>query len=279
MKHFLNQHVKVLILAFGIILLCNSANAQSNTISINATEQSFGSVLKLIEQQSTYRSIYNANKIDLNKKISLNVSNVSLEIALNTLLENTELTYIIKNNQILLVEKQITYTPTVTKSTEQRLISGVVYTSPDNLPLPGATVLIKGTKRGAITNFNGEFTYRLQGNNLNSIELEAHYLGMQTITQVVGDKSKFAFYLKEAADELDQVVITSSYGTKTLREEIVGSIETLNAKDIAVDQASESIDKMVDGQIAGVYIENTSGIGGPVSINIRGQGSLTPLNG
>ncbi|WP_159018482.1 SusC/RagA family TonB-linked outer membrane protein [Algibacter sp. L3A6] len=279
MKHFLNQHVKVLILTFGIILLYNSANAQSNTISINATEQSFGSVLKLIEQQSTYRSIYNANKIDLNKKVSLNVSNVSLAIVLNKLLENTELTYIIKNNQILLVEKQITYNPTITKSTEQRLISGVVYTSPDNLPLPGATVLIKGTKRGAITNFNGEFTYRLQGNNLNTLELEVHYLGMQTLTQVVGNNSKFTFYLKEAADELDQVVITSSYGTKTLREEIVGSIETLNAKDIAVDQASESIDKMVDGQIAGVYIENTSGIGGPVSINIRGQGSLTPLNG
>lgn len=278
MKHFFNQHVKVLILTFGIILLCNSANAQSNTISINATEQPFGSVLKLIEQQSTYRSIYNANKIDLNKKVSLNVSNVSLEIALNKLLENTQLTYVIKNNQILLIEKQLTQIPTATKSTEQRLISGVVLTSPDNLPLPGATVLIKGTKRGAITNFNGEFTYRLQGNNLNNIELEAHYLGMQTLTQLVGDKSKFTFYLKEAADELDQVVITSSYGTKTLREEIVGSIETLNAKDIAVDQASESIDKMVDGQIAGVYIENTSGIGGPVSINIRGQGSLTPLN-
>ncbi|MGC1631814.1 MAG: SusC/RagA family TonB-linked outer membrane protein, partial [Gelidibacter sp.] len=46
---------------------------------------------------------------------------------------------------------------------------------------------------------------------------------------------------------------------------------------IAIEQAAESIDKLVDGQIAGVFIENTSGVGTPVKINIRGQGSLTPL--
>ncbi|GAA4232671.1 TonB-dependent receptor [Postechiella marina] len=278
MKYFFKRHAKVLILFLGITFICENAIAQSKTISINTTNQSFGAVLKLIEQQSAYRAIYNANKIDLNKKVNLNVSDVSLENALSTLLKSTGLTYVLKNNQILLIEQKAKQLQKSISQQDQRLIKGKVLDANTNLPLPGATIVLKGTRAGAVTNINGEFTYKLNGSNINSIELVISYLGMESQTHVVGNKSEFIFYLKESASELDQVIVTSSYGTKTLREEVVGSIETLNSKDIAVEQASESIDKMVDGQIAGVLIENTSGVGGPVSINIRGQGSLTPLN-
>ena len=64
MKYFLKRHTKALILFLGITLICENVIAQSKTISINTTNQSFGAVLKLIEQQSTYRAIYNANKIE-----------------------------------------------------------------------------------------------------------------------------------------------------------------------------------------------------------------------
>lgn len=159
----------------------------------------------------------------------------------------------------------------------ERLIKGTVFSAADNLPLAGATILIQGTRKGTTTNFEGEFTYLIKSDDIENIVLEISYLGMETITQLVGNKSEFVFYLQESSDQLDEVIITSSYGTKKIKEEVVGSIATLSSKDIAVEQSSESIDKMVDGQIAGVLIENTSGVGGPVKINIRGQGSLSPL--
>ena len=60
--------------------------------------------------------------------------------------------------------------------------------------------------------------------------LEIEYLGMQPQTARVENKTEFTFYLEEFTDELNPVVITSSYGTTKLKEEIVGSISTLTCK-------------------------------------------------
>ena len=279
MKPLFSPHIKTLILSLGILLFSQGAFAQTKTISINIKEQPLSTVLKIIEGQTSYRVIYNVAKIDTSQKISLFVTDNNLEDVLSKLLENTNLTYVIKNKQIILLEKQQVKTNAVKTQKNTRLIKGTVFTANNKLPLPGATILIKGSRIGAITNNDGQFTYLLKGNDINKIVLEVSFLGMETNTKVVGSQSQFSFYLQESRNSLEEIIITSSYGTKKLREEVVGSIETLNSKDIALEQASESIDKMVEGQIAGVLIENTSGIGGPVKINIRGQGTLTPLSG
>ena len=273
----LKTSLKTICLLFGIMLLGTPLMAQTKRVSLNVENQPISTIIKLIEQQTSYRVIYNTSKIDMTKNKSITVANSSLEQALDQLLKETGISYIIKNNQILLIENKPNTTINAANNQAERLIKGKVYSAVDNVPLPGATILVKGTARGAVTNINGEFVYLLKGNAIDEIVLEVSYLGMETQNRLVGNASEFAFYLKEAADQLDQVIITSSYGTKKLKEEVVGSISTLSSKDIAIEQASESIDKMVDGQIAGVLIENTSGIGGPVKINIRGQGSLTPL--
>ena len=269
--------IKSVFLLIGILLLGTPLMAQTKRVTLNVENQPISTIIKLIEQQTTYRVIYNTSKIDITKNKSLSVENSSLEQALDLLLQGTGISYIIKNNQILLIENKPNAKINTANNQAERLIKGKVYSAVDNIPLPGATILVKGTARGAVTNINGEFVYLLKGNAIDEIVVEVSYLGMETQNRLVGNASEFTFYLKEAADQLDQVIITSSYGTKKLKEEVVGSISTLTSKDIAVEQASESIDKMIDGQIAGVLIENTSGIGGPVKIDIRGQGSLTPI--
>lgn len=81
------------------------------------------------------------------------------------------------------------------------------------------------------------------------------------------------------AKEIEEVIITSSYGTQKLKEEVVGSIVTLTEKDIITSQPFESIDKMIAGLTPGVQIVNNTEVGKPVNINIRGLGSLIPLTG
>ena len=87
--------------------------------------------------------------------------------------------------------------------------------------------------------------------------------------------------VKDTVKETDikEVVITSSYGTKKLKEEVVGAIVSINARDINTTQAYESIDKMIAGMTPGVQISAGSELGKPVAINIRGLGSLVGLNG
>ena len=266
---------KSLLLAIYFISFHSYAHSQAKRISLNATGVPLSEVISLLEQQTSYGILYNSNKIDVSKEVSISATNETLQKVLEKLLANTGINYVIRNGQILLVENPATNQPA--NQQQEQAIKGKVFSAVDNLPLPGATIRVQGTSTGAITNFDGEFSYTLRGENIPEMVLEVSYLGMETATQVVGDKTEFNFYLNESADQLKEVVITSSYGTKKLREEVVGSISTLNSNDIAVEQASESFDKMIEGQVAGVLIENTSGVGGPVKIDIRGQGSLSPL--
>lgn len=80
------------------------------------------------------------------------------------------------------------------------------------------------------------------------------------------------------AQSIAEVIITSSYGTKKLKEEVVGSIVTLTEKDISTSQSYESIDKMIAGMAPGVQIVNNTELAKTVNINIRGLGSLVPLS-
>nr|WP_255554021.1 SusC/RagA family TonB-linked outer membrane protein [Mesonia aestuariivivens] len=157
------------------------------------------------------------------------------------------------------------------------MITGKV-TNKNGIPLPGATLMIPNTAKGTMTNIDGNFTYRINAIKVSNVQLEVKYLGMQTKLIRLGDRNKLNIQLADSQNELDQVVITSSYGTKKLKEEVVGSIVTVTDKEIPTQQTSESVDKMLEGQMAGVLVENTTGVGGPVKINIRGQGSLSSIN-
>lgn len=78
--------------------------------------------------------------------------------------------------------------------------------------------------------------------------------------------------------EIKEVVITSSYGTKKLKEEVVGAISSVNMKEINENQPFESIDKILQGAAAGVEITNNTELAKPISIHIRGLGSIISLN-
>ncbi|MFH6995413.1 SusC/RagA family TonB-linked outer membrane protein [Flavobacterium sp. FlaQc-48] len=266
---------------FFLALLISSFKgfSQNKGITLQVKNKPISLIIKSIEEQTDFRILYNARKIDANQLADIKVQNATLETTLTQLFAGKNISFYIQNKQVLLTGTAPA-SPSNTNVTEkERFISGIVYSAKEKLPLAGATIRIKGTGMGAITDFNGKFVYELKGNNINNMVLEAGFLGMESQTVKAENKKEFIFYLEEFTDELNQVVITSSYGTKKLKEEIVGSISTLTSKDIPVQQASESIDKMVEGQIAGVLVENTSGVGTPVKINIRGQGTLKSING
>ncbi|MCM0666809.1 SusC/RagA family TonB-linked outer membrane protein [Flavobacterium tyrosinilyticum] len=276
---FTIQPVLRKILFFLAILISGFKGfSQNKLITLHVKNKPISLIIKSIEEQSDFRIIYNAKKIDTDQLADIDVNNASLETVLTQLLKDKNIAFYIQKKQVLLTPSVPETSNSAVQETS-RMISGTVYSAKDKQPLPGASIRIKGTGMGAITDFNGKFVYQLKGNTISNLVLEAGFLGMETQSQKADDKKVFVFYLQEATDELNPVVITSSYGTTKLKEEIVGSISTLQAKDIAVEQASESFDKMITGQIAGVMVENTSGVGGPVKINIRGQGTLSSLSG
>ena len=172
------------------MLLSAISIAQTKQISLDVKEQSFSDVINQIEQQSSYRVIYNSSKIDATKEVTISVNNKSLESTLKKLLEGSGVSYVLKNNQILLVESKPSSSNTNSQQSE-RLIKGIVLSASDNFPLPGATILIKETSKGVVTNMDGEFTYLLKGNDINNMILKVSYLGHKTIEIPVGEKTNF----------------------------------------------------------------------------------------
>ena len=164
------------------------------------------------------------------------------------------------------------------QTNQQRLISGVVVEDKTNIPIAGATVLIKNSVIGAITDANGKFTYTIKDKDVPNQILSISSFGYFAKSIVVGDKSYFQIALVPNVALIDDVVITSSYGTKKRKEEAVGAITSIKAADLQVRQSAESFDKMLDGLAAGVLVTSGSRVGDPIKIEIRGQGSLTPLN-
>ncbi len=161
---------------------------------------------------------------------------------------------------------------------EGRIISGRILDAADNSPITGANVVILPFYKGTVSDANGEFSITIKETNAQNLELMATFIGMITIKTPITSENYFEIKLESSINELEQIIVTSSYGTKKLKEEVVGSISSIQAKDIQVEQAFESVDKMLEGQVAGVTMEVSSSPLDPVKIDIRGQGTLSPIN-
>mgnify|MGYP006143140815 FL=1 len=151
-------------------------------------------------------------------------------------------------------------------------ISGVV--SDKNGPVPGASVLVKGTSNGTQTDFDGKFTI----NNVNSdAVLVVSYIGMVTQEVSVAGKTTVNVVLKEDLQELKEVVVIG-YGT-VRKKDATGAVDQIGAKDFD-NVSSPSPAQLLRGKVAGVQVTQSSGEpGAAVSVRIRGNSSVRSGNG
>lgn len=157
-------------------------------------------------------------------------------------------------------------------------LSGVVKDAKTLEVIPGVTVFIKNTNLGANTGLDGSFVLKAPSAQVQNGILVFSSIGYKTKEIQIKGAAVFDIQLEEDIEALDAVIITSSYGTSKRKEEVVGSISSIKPAEIATEQPATSIDELLAGQVAGVLIETNPNLGEPVSINIRGQGTLTPLN-
>jgi hypothetical protein len=104
----------------------------------------------------------------------------------------------------------ILFTLPLFSQTKEVLISGLVLDASSKMPLEGASVLIEGTKKGAITNSKGEFFYTVKSDNPSEVVLIISYLGYETEKVKLGNKVKFNILMRDSTKSLQEIVITSS---------------------------------------------------------------------
>ncbi len=151
---------------------------------------------------------------------------------------------------------------------QEKLISGKV-SDITGLPLPGSSVIIKGTTTGISTDFDGNYSIKVnQGSTL-----VFSFVGYKTEEVVVGSSEVINVKLQEDLSSLDEVLVIA-YGNTTLRES-TGAISSVKASDILNESSVVSVEGSLQGNISGVQVGSTGGQPGSFpSIRIRGTGSI-----
>ena len=156
---------------------------------------------------------------------------------------------------------------------QSQTISGTVLNAADDQPVIGASIQIKGTSKGTITDVDGKFSIEADAKAV----LVVSFLGMET--QEVAAKNGVVINLSEDTKVLDEVMVVG-YGTTT-RAQFVGSAKAVDGEEFT-QQAQANVTNALQGKVAGVQVVNSSGQpGSGASIRIRGTGSInggtTPL--
>ncbi|WP_298237257.1 TonB-dependent receptor [uncultured Algibacter sp.] len=153
-------------------------------------------------------------------------------------------------------------------------VSGVVQDN-TGFPIPGVNIIVKNTSKGAVTDFDGNFT--ISDVEIGSI-LSFSYIGYTTYEQAITDSSTLTIQLEEDLAQLDEVVVIG-YGTQT-KKEITGAVSVVGAETIEALKPTR-VEQALQGQVAGVNITQQSGSpGGAATISIRGvstNGDSRPL--
>lgn len=156
--------------------------------------------------------------------------------------------------------------------TLQSKISGTI-TDDDGIPLPGATILVKNTAVGTVTDFDGNFELELpEGSNI----LVISYVGFETQEIDVTGKTTITVTLITDAAALDEVVVVG-YGSLA-KKRVTGSVSTISSRQVT-ELPVISAESAIVGQVAGVQVQETTGEpGSSPSIRIRGTGSISAGN-
>lgn len=152
---------------------------------------------------------------------------------------------------------------------QEKAITGTVTSAEDGLPLPGVSVIVKGTTRGVQTDFDGNYSIRASEGEI----LVFSFIGLKTTEKTVGAGSTINLSMAEDLAELETVVITGYRGA-TNASEITSSLSTVSAE--SIEQVPiNSVDQLLQGQAAGVNVNTASGQPGQsATIIIRGRASL-----
>ena len=261
MNNFRKQLCRLLLLA-TVCTVCAVSNAQ--TVNKNFKSQPLKSVLKAIEQQTGLSIIYEIGDVNGDKVITKSFKDAPVEKVLSEILDS-DLEFTLQNKMILISKRKA-----VAQSADaSKNLTGKVVDAKGE-PIIGATVVVKGTANGGITDVDGHFS--LSGVPVNGT-VTVSYIGYQDYHASVKGKNTLAVTLLEDAKQLDEVVVIG-YGTLS-KARVTGSIASLSSKQIE-DMPVTSFEQAIAGQMPGVQVMQQSGTpGSGSSIKIRGVSSIT----
>ena len=240
--------------------------SQTTRLTVNANKMSLEDFLVKIENQSEFRFFY-TGKIDVEQEVSGEFRNKKIFDIFDEIKKEAGFQYEVLGHQIILSPNNAE--GAIKSIQQQKSVSGNV-TDTRNQPLPGVTVVVKGTATGTVTNTDGNYTL---SNIQDNAVLQFSFVGMKTQAINVGYQTTINVKLEEEAFGIEEVV-TVGYGTQK-RETITGALSAIKGDEI-VQSSSVNISNSLAGRSSGVISVSNSGDPGNDASNllIRGINSF-----
>ncbi|NSL88305.1 TonB-dependent receptor [Chitinophaga sp. Mgbs1] len=269
-----------LLLLFTLTGMCYAMEGKSqslldNKVSITVQGQSLKTALLALEKQADVQFIYSSEVINVKRDVTITATGQPLRDVLASLLAGTGVGFEAVNKQIVLsyaaskqpFALQEAFPDGISRQ-EEKTIAGIVK-GDDGTPLPGVTVLVKGTTNGTITDVNGHFKLNVKGD----VTLVLTLVGYEKKeTAAHAGNHNIAITLGISSQGLEEVVVIG-YGS-VKRKDITGAISSVKATDIP-KSANTSIDQALSGRAAGLMATQPTGQpGAGVTMQIRGNASF-----
>lgn len=265
-KTFLVMRLTIILLLS--VMFASAANSYSQTakFSMKLSNVTLKQVFHEIEKNSEFIIVYSDDLVNVNQKVDVSVSEVTVDNLLEQALQETDLTYKISDRQIAVMKKAGN---TLTIPQEKKTVTGIVNDSKGE-PLTGVTIVLRGTMTGTVSDADGKFTMDVPASGG---VLSLSFVGFQTQEVEIGSQSMFNIVLREDIMQLDEVVAIG-YGVQQKRE-VSGSISNVSEDEFNKGLTKDAVD-LLKGKVAGLSITLGSGdVTKEQTIRLRGTSSLT----
>lgn len=259
--------IQCLLLLFASGKLSATSAQQVIKVSLSFESTEIKNILKEIKEQTKFDFVYNAGEINDESKVSLDLQNVDIRTALKTCLDPLGVDFVIQD-KIIILQKRKAMTAL---QQQMRTLKGIVVTV-DGQPLPGVSIMLKGTTLGIATDANGRFSFSIPSNE-EIPELLFSFMGMKTENFQVKNDKEIRIIMQENSENLNEVIVTGMEVIK--KDRMTGSATVITSKDLQM-QGLTSIDRILEGRIAGLNSTTISGAPGTrTKITIRGENNLS----
>ncbi len=254
-------------------------------ISLQAESVDIKNVLNTIARQANVKFVYSSNTIQSDRRVTVDARNDRLSRVLDNLLTPLHISYEVVGNRILLrrlAPDKVSIQPINSLSIPvnpfplEQQVTGIV-TDENGAALPGVSIVVKGSQRGATTDQDGKYRLVIPDGVSRPVTLVFSFVGYASQEVMPGTQTTLNVTLVSDNKLLSEVVVVG-YGQQN-RKELTGAVASLSTKTIQ-DQPVPNIVEGMAGRLPGVLVQQVSGApGSSPSIKVRGFGSISAGNG
>ncbi len=255
-------------LLFGLISVSASTYSQNTRLDISINDNSILELFRQIEEKSEFYFFFQKEDLEEQGNVTLNKENAKVTEILDDALDGKKLEYKIVDRYIIVRKEGQNFDETKLLLAQQKSVTGKV-SDEEGLPLPGVTVLVKGTTQGTVTGGDGSY---LLSDVPDDAVLIFSFVGMLPQEIPVGTQKQINVVMAMDAIGIDEVVAIG-YGTMK-KSNITGALTGVKSENLE-ERSVSTMEEALAGQMAGVRVQQSNGVPGQKAIiKIRGVNTI-----